>query len=450
MTAARELAKFAVAVREGDIPEEVLRKGALVFLNVFGVGMSNRDAPQVAAATRAAVRGGPAHLWGSTSTSDVFGAALVNGIASHISDFDDTHPEGGLHPSGVLAPALIAIAEAEGLSGGQVLRAFIVGQEIMARIACAAPHRFTLRGLHASSVCGVVAAAAAVAMARGQSEDSITQAIGIAASQASGVIQTVLEGGDLKSFHLGWAAMAGIWAARLADAGLGGPELSLEGPQGLLGALLGEEFFAAADLTRLTRKLGREWETLAVVTKPYPCCHFTHAIIDAAVEFVASGGDASVSSEILCLVPREAVSVVCEPWAERVVPTSAYAGKFSLPFVAATALHFGSVTDANLQSALTNPAVAALVAKTSYSVDADPTLAQSYGGELRVFSESGQPWVARVVYPTGSREKPVPDELVIDKFVDLAGPVVGVEAAVVLASRVVALDAEPDLGFLFG
>lgn len=449
MTAARELARFAVDVRRNGVPEEVQRKGAIVFLNLVGVAISNRDKPQVRAASTLAKNTGVAHLWGTGRLADEYSAALINGLASHISDFDDTHPEGGLHPSGVLAPALIAIGEAEGLNGEQVLRAFIVGQEIMARIASTAPHRFTLRGLHASSVCGVVAAAGAVAMARGQDEGSIAHAMGIAASQASGVIQTVLEGGDLKSFHLGWAAMSSLWAARLAEAGIQGPELSLEGPQGLLGAFLGEEYFRAADLDRLSRGLGREWETLAVVPKPYPCCHFTHAIIDAAQEFVNGGGDVKSAGWVRCLVPREAVSIVCEPWSERVAPTSAYAAKFSLPFITATALSYGAVTDANLERALTDPRVAAVANRVHYEVDDDPGLAHTYGAELQIQQGDETVWSRRVLHPTGSKQTPVPDSLVIEKFVNLVEPLTGVTAARALAERLAQLERETDLRGLF-
>lgn len=445
--AARTLARFFARTGLQEMPQRVRDHGALLLLNVVGVMVSNGRNPRVLQAREAArsLSGDVGERPGAPMES--LHAALVDGIASHISDFDDTHPEGGLHPSGVLAPALLAVARMRPLTGGELLRAFIAGQEIMARIAAAAPHRFTLRGLHASSICGVVAAAAAAAIAEGSDEEIVSEAMGIASSQAGGVIQTVLEGGDLKSFHLGWAAMSSVWAARLAAAGIQGPRRALEGEQGLLGAFLGERFYREADLGRLTAGLGETWETPEVIAKPYPCCHFTHAAIDAARAFVAGGGDARRIESIVLRVPREAVSVVCEPWQERVRADSVYSAKFSLPVICAVALRNGAVTDRLISEALGDPEVAGLVAATRYEVDPDPNLARTYGSELRLtLGPDAEEWRSRVVFPTGSRENPVGADLVVDKFMSLVSPVLGEERAAELSDFLMSIDAQEDLG----
>ncbi|MEU0518351.1 MmgE/PrpD family protein [Streptosporangium sp. NPDC006007] len=454
-TASFVLADFAVALRSAEIPHDVRRRATLLVLNAVGLGIANAEHPSVVAARSVGRTEGRSTTWGDGTPRGESTAALANAIAVHISDFDDTHPEGGLHPAGVVVPAVLAVAEQEGWSGDQVVRATVVGLEVMARIASAAPHRFTLHALHASSVCGTVATAAAVAMGLGLDSRQVADAMGIAASQSSGILQTVIEGGDLKSFHLGWAALAGIWAARLAAAGLTGPHAVLEGEQGLFAAFLGSQALGEVDLPRLTRGLFEEWETTRVVIKPYPCCHFTHAPIDAARRYVLEHGpvDAAALKKIAsveCRVPREAVHVVCEPAADKLMPSSGYAAKFSLYYCLAVALQNATVQPVDFLPPAGEPfqvtaSTAALMGRINYTVDPDPTLAHSYGAEVVVRHVDGGQWSARVLYPTGSLRNPVPDSLVMDKFTDLVRPSRGAEQTALLLRRLLALSSAPDV-----
>ena len=141
------------------------------------------------------------------------------------------------------------------------------------------------RGLHATSICGAVGAAVAVAMLQGKDEAGIASAAGIAASMGAGLLEANRTGGTVKRVHCGRAAHCGVAAADLARHGLTGPPTVLEGRFGFLQAFCGDRAHPDA----VVRGLGTDWELPRVVFKPYPCNHFTHAGVDAALRLRAQG-----------------------------------------------------------------------------------------------------------------------------------------------------------------
>ena len=144
---------------------------------------------------------------------------------------------------------------------------------------------FFERGLHATSICGAVGAAVAVSMLQGQDEAGIASAAGIAASMGAGLLEANRTGGTVKRVHCGWAARCGVAAADLARHGLTGPPTVLEGRFGFLQAFCGDRAHPDA----VVRGLGTDWELPRVVFKPYPCNHFTHAGVDAALRAARPG-----------------------------------------------------------------------------------------------------------------------------------------------------------------
>lgn len=329
-------------------------------------------------------------------------------------------------------------------SGSAVLQALIAGYEVMTRLACAAPHRLTRVGFHASSVYGVPAAATSAALLRCAESQHVMAAMGIATSQASGIIQTVSEGGDLKAFHLGWAAHGAIYSAELAHWGVEGPMRAIEGQHGLLASFLHSGDY---DLGRITRGLGSEWETMRIVEKPYPCCHFTHAIIDAALGYRAEFKDGTDAiGRVTCQVPLEAVHVVCEPWAERLAPRGPYSAKFSLPYCIAVALRDGAVRTNHFTSdALRRQDLRSLMYRVTYETDPDPNLARTYGAELVIQRLDGQTWRKRILHPTGSVDKPSSPEEIVRKFQDCVTSVIGRERAINIQNLLLHLEDVEDV-----
>jgi 2-methylcitrate dehydratase PrpD len=169
----------------------------------------------------------------SGARRSVEAAALVNGVAAHVLDYDDVGLDG--HSSAVLVPAILAQGEASGASGAEMLTAYVAGYEVWAELAAREPTPLHRKGWHPTSVRGAVAAAAACAKLRGLDDKGTATAMAVAASMAAGVVANF--GTMTKSFQVGRAAQAGVIAARLAQAGLTASLDALEHPLGLLVAL---------------------------------------------------------------------------------------------------------------------------------------------------------------------------------------------------------------------
>ena len=213
-----------------------------------------------------------------------------------------------VHPSASVVPAALAMGEAHGASGQELLASIAVGLEITVRLGMAGYRPATddlpgqsiyfEHGQHATSICGAIGSAAAAARLCGLDAAGIAHAMGVACSMASGIIEANRTGGTVKRLHCGWAAQAGVTAAMLVERGITGAPTALEGRFGLFQALLRDEWSAAPVLDGL----GDRWEAASIFYKPYPANHFTHTAIDAAIRLRDARSDArpTIDSAHLC------------------------------------------------------------------------------------------------------------------------------------------------------
>ncbi|MFQ5915533.1 MAG: MmgE/PrpD family protein, partial [Nitrospinota bacterium] len=281
-TLSDRLAAFAAGTTLQEIPLEVRGKAKLHILDALGIGLAAAELDFARAVA------GMVREWGGKEEGTVlrYGdrlpaphAALANGSFIHGLDFDDTHSASITHGSACVVPAALAAAEAAGADGRSLLAAAVVGYEVTARVGGAAPGGFHARGFHATPLCGAFGAAAAGGRLLGLAPPALADALGIVGSQAAGLQEFLDDGSSVKRLHPGWAAHAGLAAAELAGRGFSGARRVLEGRFGLYAAHVeGGRFSEEA----LVGELGRRWETLAISFKPYPCCHFNHAAMDAA------------------------------------------------------------------------------------------------------------------------------------------------------------------------
>ena len=185
--------------------------------------------------------------------------------------------------------------------------------EVLVRIGLAAPGAFQVRGFQVTSAGGALAAVLVAALLGGLDEDRTVAALGIALSQASGVFEFLSNGASVKSLHPGWAAHAGLLAARLAASGMTGPETALEGRYGLFASFAGDAA-APARLAEGLTDLGGAWHLADAAFKLYPCCHYIHPFIEAAALLRKRGIAPSDIDRLTCRVPAGAAPVICEPW----------------------------------------------------------------------------------------------------------------------------------------
>jgi 2-methylcitrate dehydratase PrpD len=446
-TAAERLASFSSGLSEERIPPSVKSAAKLHLLDTLGCGLA-AHALDTAPAAREAMSelggDGPATAIGIETGLNASAAALVNGSTCHALDFDDTHPGAIAHVSVAVAPAAIATAEALGATGADLLCALVAGNEVAIRIGIAAGERFHARGFHPTAVCGVFGAAAAAARLRRLDAGTTAQALGIAGSLASGLLEFLADGSSTKRLHPGFAAQSGVIAAALAAHGATGPATVLEGRFGVYRAFLGRDDI---DIESALGDLGSDWETPRIAFKPYPACHYVHAPLDATVAAVSEEGLTSEDIDELVLVsPPAGVRMVLEPVADKARPRSEYEAKFSLPYSVASYLLRGPVDVATYtDEAIGDESVLALAGRIRYEVKDFDTAGRAFPGGVRIQTTDGRSIERELRFQRGDPENPMSDTQVMDKFAANASLALADADREALACAVMALEQEADL-----
>lgn len=350
-------------------------------------------------------------------------AALVNGTLAHALDFDDTHLPSILHPSASVVPAAMAIAERLGRGGQDLCVAVAAGDEICIRLGMAGFDAelgnsvFFERGFHATSICGTMGAAAAAAYLMDLPAPEIGHAIAIAASMGAGLLEANRTGGTVKQIHCGWAAHAGVVAADLARLGLTGPPTVMEGRFGFLQAYLGDRAHPDA----LIDQLGVDWTVAETFFKPYPSNHFTHAVIDCALQL----RDTVQPDEITRVeigVAAPVLRTIAEPTDQKLRPTSGYAAKFSGPYTFAAALlgggGLGVYLDDFTDEAVRDPRRLALAARVRFTPDAECSAIYpfQFPAVARVDLRGGGREEVKVLVNRGSSQNPLSEADLRAKF----------------------------------
>jgi 2-methylcitrate dehydratase PrpD len=340
-------------------------------------------------------------------------AAFANAMLCHALDFDDTHAGAVSHITVVVGPAALAVGEAVGASGEELLAAFVAGSEIVARVGLAASGAFHARGFHPTGVCGVFGAAAAAARLLGLDEARITSALGLAGSMASGLFAYLDDGTATKPVHAGFAAHAGVLAAQLAAAGAEGPPSVFDARFGLYRAYVQTD---AAPLAAQVADLGRRWETLRIAVKAYPACHLMHGVLGAA-QTVGAVDAARVAEIEVSVPPGPAVSLVLEPEEEKLAPRSPYEAMFSLQYSLASLLVHGRVDlDTYDEAALRDERVLALARRIRYRVDELGAAGGAFPGGVRIRLDDGRELAAELRFQPGAPESPLTVEQIEAKF----------------------------------
>jgi 2-methylcitrate dehydratase PrpD len=270
------LADFVAVTVWADIAAQT-HEAKRSILNFFATALGSAYNPAVSAALRVLLPfsgAATSAVIGRAERLDALGAAFVNAISANLLDFDDTHLETIIHPAAPVAAPVLALAQARGFSGQNILTAFILGAEVECRVGNAVSPGHYARGWHITSTCGVFGAAAACAKLLGLPADQISNAIGIAASQSAGIVENLPSAA--KNVSVGSAARNGLFAALLAAEGYSASPRAIEGPLGWARAM-GDE----PNLAHLTGGLGKTWEIAKNTYKPYPAGIVFHAVIDA-------------------------------------------------------------------------------------------------------------------------------------------------------------------------
>ena len=305
-TVTAELGEFVAHTKFSELPREVVERAKTCLLHNLGVALAGRRAERLVHALVARHYALPAEatlFWDGSKVS-AEGAALANAALMHARTQDDTHFPSSTHTGATVIPAALAVAEAQGRGGEDLLAAMVLGYEMAARVGREYDTITTPRGFRATSIYGVFGAAAAAARLMGLGAEATVAALGFAANLAGGLGQTWVEGTSEWRFQVGFAGRNGILAARIAAGGASAARESLEGVAGFYPA-----FGGTADHARVALAgLGKDWQVIEVTLKPYPVCAVQQTPVAMMIDLATTHDlkPADVQEIVLELNPYEA------------------------------------------------------------------------------------------------------------------------------------------------
>jgi len=450
ISVAEQLAERVAALHADRLPESLRQKCEELLIDVVGLCVTARNEDYIKSALAGCDDEGPCTAIGHTRGLSAASAAFVNGTAAHGEDFDDTFEGGPVHAGAVIVPAVLAVCERHKPDGHAAFFGIAVGTEVMCRLSTVVPKAVHKAGFHPTAIFGAMGAAAGVSAALGLSARQLVDALGIAASMASGIIEYLAEGTWTKRLHPGWAAQSGMRAALLARGGFIGPRTVFEGVHGLFH---GFAHTTQGDYGALTDDFGSRWVTETLAFKPYPCGTMAHPYIDCAKRLAARGIKAGDVKELICEVAEGTVHRLWEPLADKQRPPNGYAAKFSTPFLLATGfVHGGVGLDAFTDAAVRDKDVLALSSKVRYVIDPDNPYPNNFTGHIRAVLNDGTVIEERQPHFRGGAHEPLSRADIEEKFMLNArhGGWDEKRAGAAIAKLAKLFDGKIDLAFLRG
>jgi len=405
MDVTRTLARYLVNARYEDLPAPVRHEAARALLNFLActIGSARHETIERALAAVRPFSGPPqATVLGRSDRLDILHAALLNGISAHVLDFDDTHAR-AIHPSAPVLPALLAYAEWRPMSGQNLIHAFVLGVEAEERIGLSVfPEHYAI-GWHITGSAGIFGAAAASGRLLGLNERQMCWALGTAATQAAGLRE--MFGTMCKSLHPGRAAQNGLMSALLAANDFTSSEQAVEAPRGF-GHVTSTRF----DPKVITEDLGKRYEILLNMYKPYACGLVVHAAIDGCIELAR---EHRLAPEQIARVDLTVSPLVHELTAKR-RPQSGLEGKFSVFHAAAVGIIHGAAGEAQFSDeAVRDPQVVALRDRVFATEDSSIGRTEA---KVSITLRDGRRLDRHVAHALGTLERPMSDADLEAKF----------------------------------
>jgi len=438
MSETATLASWIISNRIETVPEDVRHEARRAIVNYLGcaLGGSHDEAVDIAIQAFGPYSGPPtASILGRAERLDPLHASLMNGISSHVYDFDDTTPKNYMHPTSPVASALFAYASVNPVTGLDFMQAFITGFEAEMRIGNAVyPAHYDV-GWHITGTAGVFGAAAAIGKLLGLSRHQTIWSIGLAATQAAGIRE--MFGSMAKSFHPGRAAQNGYSAALLARAGFTAGEHGLEGPRGFAAVQA-----ARYDLSKITAGLDRDYELRANTYKPFPCGIVNHPTIDGAIQIHHEHHPAP---ELIFAVRLRVAPLVLDLCNQTNI-TKGLQGKFSVYHGAAIGLVRGKAgIQEYTDEAVNNPAIKQV--RERATAVGDPSITEDQA-HIEVELTNGKKLTRFVEKSLGNIHRPLTDRQLDDKFLDQAVLAIPLEQAQKLLKQCWRIDQLEDVKHL--
>lgn len=435
MTVIDNFAAFALAP---NAPADARHAARRCILDWYGAALAGSVCEPATLLRKAFPGSGSARMLPEGDTRDARTAALINGTASHTVEVDDIFRSGLYHPGVVTIPAALALGEAEGASGAQLIDAVIAGYEVSNRIARAVNPAHYARW-HTTGTVGHFGGAVAASVVLGLNPQQTAHAMSTVATFAAGLRHAFSSDAMSKPIHAGRAAEAGVAAALMAREGITGVADMLEGERGFGMAMSQDVDWDAALAT-----LGTEWTITDTTPKAHACCGHNFAALDAIRILMNQHGiPASAIARIEIASYRAAVEICGNP-----NPVTAAEARFSLPWCAATMALQGAVTPAAFTDpALSDATTRAFSSLVSLAIDAqaDARFPHARSATVRLHLDDGKALEHHRPTRKGDPDDPMSDDDLRRKYRDLADPVIGSGPAEALSAAIDQLDKITDL-----
>ena len=425
------------------LPGDVIAHLKLCMLDSIGCGLYGAAQRWGRIASDVAISfsgGGSASLFSRAEKVSAPDAALANGTAIHGFEIDDAHVSSSLHPGAVTLPACLAVAEANGASGAEMLTALAAGYEIGLRVGICAGITHSTSGYHVTGTAGAVGAAGAAARLLGLSPLQTAHALGIGATQAAGLYAARL-GAMTKRFHAGRASQSGVLGAYLAERGFTGSLDALEAPfGGFMSTLHGQ-----SDAATMLSGLGERWDTTQVGFKAYAACASAHTTIDGMRELRARGLDAGNLAHLTVRTSKKSHINIGWPYQPGEVITAQMNGSYA---AAVTLIDGEAFVEQYAERRLADPAILALLPRIEFVHD--PELdrggaTKRHAVRIEAVRNDGSKLSTTVEQRRGSADHPLAAAEIERKFRQLAAIALPADAIEKIIGMVAAIERETDL-----
>lgn len=451
---AQEIAKKSEQISFSDLPEKVVERSKRFILDLLGctLGAKSVTSSKIMNQVVSNFGGNPqSTIIGSPHKTSAPFAALINGTTGHAFDMDDDHREGTLHSSVVIFPAVMAVAEMGITSGQELITAFALGSELMIRLGESFMGQSYYQGFHPTGTTGVFGAALGVGKILGLSAQKLTWSLGIAGSQAAGLLEFGSDGSWTKRMQAGHPAMGGVLSAFLAQEGYTGPATIFEGRAGFEKAYSHKEQY---DLTKINGQFGSRWEMADTSIKPHACCRFSCPIADCGLE-LANKYDIKPDDidDILVQANKWMIYALCDPAERKYRPQTVVDAQFSLPYaVAVTLVKKRASVPEFTDAAIKDPDVLKVASKVRWELEPEfeKLYPKVYPAQVTLTTKDGSKYVTRVDHPKGDPENPVSYNELIDKFMLLASATFSKEKLEKIIDTTMKLDKLTDISQLAG
>ncbi len=412
-----QLAEFATTLHFNDVPGNVVRRTEDLFLDWVGSTLAGKGARPVESLARFMLGQGPddgaAEVLIRRRRSSPLIAATINAAASHFAEQDDVHNGSVFHPAAVVFPPALAVAQALGRSGRELLLASVVGYEVGIRVG-EFLGRSHYKVFHTTGTAGTLGAAAAVGVLLRLDAMQMLNAFGSAGTQSAGLWEFLRDGADSKQLHTAHAAGAGLSAAYLAADGFTGARRILTGAQGMAAGMSSD-----ADPARLTDRLGTRWATAETSFKFHAACRHTHPAADALLSVMNQHNlSANDVVQVTARVHQGAIDVL----GPVVNPQTVHQAKFSMGTVLAMAALHRRAGMAEFDAHFSDADARAFCERVRMVLDAevDGAYPARWIGKVEVLLRDGRTLHGRVDEPKGDPGNTLSRSELEDKAIRLA------------------------------